>query len=218
MKNIIFACLSIILANCSINKDNSNSIDKTKLGNILSNHEMLIVNNMKNFYSIKDASGSRSLPKDMPFSAMSEMDSSNMELLPYYDFDEKAFYNDPSPESILNNLSKSKDMFFSIKKEGKLMYSMLLKKVGENWRLQRLREDWERIIGWLPERLSTADSKEYIIFRPCGLEYVIYYKGGKPVFCRITGEEISGEKLCETLVEMINIGMKNKKFLEEQRQ
>lgn len=215
MKNIIFICLSIILVGCSINKDASNPIDNTKLGSILSNHEKLIVDNMKNLYSIKDASGSRSLPREMPFSVMSEIDSSNLELLPYYELDEKVFYNDPSPENILSNLSKSEDKYFSIKKDGKLMYSMILKKVEENWRLRQLRGDWERIIGWLPEKLSTADSREYKIFSTCGLEFVIYTKEGKPVFCRITGEEISGEKLCESIIEIINNAKENSKNIEE---
>lgn len=45
---------------------------------------------------------------------------------------------------------------------------------------------------------------------------MVYDRNGKPVFCRITGEEEdSAEKMCEGFVNMINQGKENMKFLEE---
>lgn len=123
---------------------------------------------------------------------------------PYYRLNIETFYKDLSPEKILRCLYVPQDEIYYIgEQEGKVVFNLVLTKVNSQWELN-FGEDWDKVIGWLPEKIMKADSKEYKIFKVDMQEYVTYTQNEKPVYHRITGEEISPETLCENIVDLIN--------------
>lgn len=220
MKNLILLVLILFVFACSDSKKDIKTEKRPEVGNLMDDRARAAFVGLKSMYESMSASmksrGESSRMDIPPFIVIRDMDSLDVEVMPYYDFNEEKFYEDPSPENIIKNLSKADDkVYFAVKKNGEIMYSMMAVQKGGKWQFDGMSEDWGRIIGWLPAKLLEAGATSYKIFRPCGLEYVVYEKDGKPVFCRITGEEASVEKMCESFVNMINQGKENEKFLEE---
>ena len=209
MKKII--CIAFLLFNCS------NAISDNKkthgLGVSLTSNEMNAISKIKEMV-LEFIGKSRTIEPPFSFTAILNIDSTDVTLLPYYDFDTAIFYKDPSPEKILESLVVSNDLYFAISKDGCLEYSMLAKRKEDAWILSRFSENWGDIIKWFPERLREADSKDFKIFRVGGVEYFLYYKKGKPIYSTNIGKEISEEILCETILESINRAVENKKYLD----
>lgn len=120
-----------------------------------------------------------------------ELDHYTLTQCPYYKLNIEAFYNNPSPETLLSCLFVSEDEVYYIgERDGKVEFNLVLTKKGSEWESE-LGEHWDKVIGWLPAKLEEAGSKDFKIFRVYWQEYVTYNQNEKPVFHRITGEEIA---------------------------
>lgn len=221
MRNLILFVLILFVFACSDSKKNIKIGEDPQVGNLMDGKTKAAFDGLKAEYKSMSASikarGAFTCMDSPPFIVIRDMDSLDVEVMPYYDFDQEKFYKDPSPENILKSLSKPDDkVYFAVKKNSVIMYSLMAAKKDGEWKFDGLSEDWGKVIGWLPSRLAEAGTTSYKIFRPCGLEYVVYERAGKPVFCRITGEEVkSAEKLCESLVNIMTRSEEDWKYLQE---
>lgn len=217
MKTVLFLIMISFVA-CKDSKVNERSDIQPKIGSLMNKEAKIAFEALKNKYAATKARGEYTFPDIMPFTLIREIDSLDVEVMPYYNFDGEKFYNDPSPENIVKALSKPDDhVYFAVKRNGEIMYSLMAVKRNGEWVFGEMGEDWGKVISWIPSRLAEVGATSYKIFRPCGLEYVVYEKAGKPIFCRITGEEVqSAEKLCETFVNMMNQAKEDRKYLQEQ--
>lgn len=159
---------------------------------------------------------SRSENVDEPFKTLIEMDSFEFSVCPAYELDIDRFYMNPSAEMLLACLSPLKNQIWFAGKQanGKSVRLDFLKE-GERWRLSGSINDFGKVVSWLPMALAKADSRRYMEFNVFGHEYVVYLKNGKPIYHRITGDEISADRLCEYIMESINVTQENLKFRKE---
>ncbi|HJA13961.1 MAG TPA: hypothetical protein H9796_02610 [Candidatus Butyricimonas faecavium] len=211
MKKIYIISITFLLFNCSTAINDNNK--KFELGVALTSRQIHVIKDLKEMV-LGFTGKSRMTAIPFSFAEILNIDSTNITLLPYYDFDTAIFYEDPSPEKILESLTVSDDLYFAISKDGCLAYSLLAKKKEDSWVLSRFSENWGEVIKWFPEKLQDADSRDFKIFRAGGIEYFLYYKNGKTIYSTNIGQEISEEILCETILESIHRVDENKKYLD----
>ena len=199
MKNLISCICVLLIVACVASKVKEKSGTRLIVGNFMDEKAKAAFDGLKKKYA--------SFPNRLPYSLIRSIDTLDLEVMPYYEFDYEKFYLDPSPETLLKCLEEPDDkVYFSIKKNGEITYSLIAVKRNGEWQLGEFGEGWGKVIAWLPAKLAEAGTTSYKIFRPCGLEYVVYMRNGEPVFCRITGEEASVESMCESFVNMIRQG------------
>lgn len=137
-----------------------------------------------------------------PMNTLRKMDTSQISICPYYDFDVERFYALPSPEMLLECLSPSETQIGYVweQDEQTILRLDVVKKEGE-WDILKVIYDWQKVIAWLPEKLLQADSKSYRHFGVFGNEFIVYYRNQKPVYHTITGKDISGEEICQFIID-----------------
>lgn len=158
MRKICMISIAFLLSSYSIaindNKKNS------ELGVALTSKEIHAIKDLKEMV-LGFTGKSRMTAIPFSFAEILNIDSTNITLLPYYDFDTAIFYEDPSPEKILESLTVSDDLYFAISKDGYLAYSLLAKKKEDSWVLSRFSENWGEVIKWFPERLQDGRFKRF---------------------------------------------------------
>lgn len=207
MRNLILCICVLLIGACAVSKVKEKSGTGLIVGNFMDEKAKAAFDGLKKKYASAEARGEYVFPDRLPYSLIRSMDSLDLEVMSYYEFDYEKFYLDPSPETLLKCLEEPDDkVYFSIKKDGEITYSLIAVIRNGVWQLGEFGEGWENVIAWLPVKLAEAGTTSYKIFRPCGLEYVVYMRNGEPVFCRITGEEVAVESMCESFVNMIRQG------------
>lgn len=210
MKFACFIIMILIIFACSDRKTNFLSEKIAGIDKPLSENESKILKDVQ-----KECMGYftfRSEDIDEPFKTLLEIDTFQLSVSPAYELDIASFYADPSPEMLLSCLSPLENQMWYVGRgaNGKTVRLDLLKEGGK-WRVSGSIDDFGRVISWLPSKLAQADSKKYMEFNVFGNEYIVYFKDDKPVFHRITGMEISADKLCEYIVESVNATRENLK-------
>ena len=60
------------------------------------------------------------------------------------------------------------------------------------------------MVSWLPDKLLEANTKEYKMFTLYAMNYFLFYRDGRPVYCDLTGKEYTPDKVCEEFVNEVN--------------
>lgn len=126
MKNLILLVLILFVFACSDSKKDIKTEKRPEVGNLMDDRARAAFVGLKSMYESMSASmksrGESSRMDIPPFIVIRDMDSLDVEVMPYYDFNEEKFYGDPSPENIIKNLSKADDkVYFAVKKNGEIM-------------------------------------------------------------------------------------------------
>ena len=60
------------------------------------------------------------------------------------------------------------------------------------------------MVSWLPDILLVAITIEYKMFTLYAMNYFLFYRDGRPVYCDLTGKEYTPDKVCEEFVNEVN--------------
>ena len=212
MKTIFIFIGIVAIFGCTNPTAKSKGSVKNEFGVSISPAAVEAIDTLKQVMSIFCSSVSRgsAVPN---FEALFEMDSSNTVLLPYYQLDAEAFYENPSPEGIVRNLSPSEDLYIALKGDGDIKASFIAHQVGNFWEMDNYMSNRSTLIAWLPQVLNDADNREYKIFRLGGLEIFVFTMDGETVFYDSLGKKYSGGALCEELVSMLNLMKRNQEYI-----
>ena len=188
MRNLILCVCVLLIGACVDSKVKEKSGTRLIVGNFMDEKAKAAFDGLKKKYASTEARGEYVFPNRLPYSLIRSIDSLDL-------------------ETLLKCLEEPDDkVYFSVKKDGEITYNLIAVKRNGEWQFGEFGEGWGKVIAWLPAKLTEAGTTSYKIFRPCGLEYVVYERNGEPVFCRITGEEASVEGMCESFVNMIRQG------------
>lgn len=215
MKTIILFTGILFIINCSSpNKSDTKNEKNNIYGIIISTSTQEAVTSLQNMLKAYQNETSRSTTSPS-FDALFRMDSTNVIQLPYYDLDTKAFYENPDPTNIIPNLTPAKDLYIALVENGIITASFRTHKIGEKWEMLGYTETRAKTLAWLPGKLKEADSKDYKIFRVGGSEFYVFTIKGETEFYNSLGETISGNKLCSTILQLLNQGKNWNEWLQK---
>lgn len=216
MKNyIILFGVVFLLFSCTSKTIDSNKSKFTEVTRTLTSEEQLAIESVKKeFREQISTDNSRSFSPLMSMKKnLSELDNFKLSTLPFYDFDTKKFYEDPSPERLMACMVPSNKINVFAEQSGNIKFYFSIKKEEEKWTFDEYIDNWGNVISWLPDSLENVNSQSCKIFIHGNREYVTYKKDGKDLYFRITGEYIPTENLCEQFVEEYNQWLKNTQFI-----
>ena len=148
---------------------------------------------------------SRSMLQQEPDKTLVELKKCHIEICPYYEFDVQEFYSSPSPAKILECLSLPQDkVCLWGKREDGTTFLLMTIKENDVWKMESMTEEWENVVSWLPDKLLEANTKEYKMFTLYAMNYFLFYRDGRPVYCDLTGKEYTPDKVCEEFVNEVN--------------
>lgn len=148
---------------------------------------------------------SRSMLLQEPDKTLVELKKCHIEICPYYEFDVQEFYSSPSPAKILECLSLPQDkVCLWGKREDGTTFLLMTIKENDVWKMESMTEEWENVVSWLPDKLLEANTKEYKMFTLYAMNYFLFYRDGRPVYCDLTGKEYTPDKVCEEFVNEVN--------------
>ena len=215
MRTFVLFISTLFVISCSTPSDsNVKNGDIGNYGIAISAPAQEAVKSLQDMLKIYQNGESRSTTSPS-FDALFRMDSTNVALLPYYEFNTDAFYENPAPENIIPNLSPSKDMYIALVENDLITASFRTHKTGTKWEIRGYTESCVRTLACLSDKFKESDSCDYKIFRCGGSEFYIFTINGKIVFYDSLGQTISGNKLCSTLLQLLNKARSGNEWLQK---
>ena len=114
--------------------------------------------------------------------------------LPLYTFDVEKFMENPCEEQVMKCINPAKDnMLFAGRRNGKMVMSIDIQRVGEEWFVGTLgidhEESFARNYGDLPQLAAQTDDHKYYFLEFMRQPYLFYKIGGKTYFSVLPNSE-----------------------------
>lgn len=202
---ITIFCISIGY-NCS---NKANISEERELSNLeLSISDKQIINELKKYISER-AQISRSEKPDIIETSINNSDNYNLKLYPLYEFDQDAFYEDPSPEALIRAIKESshRKIYMGTNKNGDKsdMIKIEAKMQEGNWIPYMAAYDWGKVIKRFENRsLQKFNLQRIKIFEFGFQEYILFNINEKNAIYNIKGEKQDLNTLCDRFLDIIN--------------
>ncbi len=201
MKNklnlIIILCFCISCTESEIEKANK---VLTEIEKPMNSTQVGILNNLKPTLldiAKRKATFSRSGGEAL-YQSEQEFDKLEFTSLPYYELNENDFYNDPSPENLINCIKPTEDRCFFIgKKDGNIAVAIEAIKENSEWKKGRYFEGidyFKQNFSWLSVRLKNCDSGSVCFLSFLGHIYVMCTIEKEPYFFNFIGTQCMDKK------------------------
>lgn len=214
MKNMMYLTVLFCLFSC-IDKQVSTKEDGGKnIANSLTKQENVVWDDIKTQLLNRVAlarSTNQSNPSQLAFSSPEELEEFSILSIPYFDYNDSVFYENPCPESIVNSLSRSKDKVWFVGKNKENKIALMCEAVNvqngtgnsNSWKMKRDLHGVDYFdvrLAWLWNIMSNSKLQSVRLLNVYDYTYFMLIFDDKIMYYTFLGNKYTDEEFCSHLL------------------
>ena len=205
MKKAILYILIVLFCACTDTKLNDKTEgDKSSIKSSLSLKQISAINDLKKEYEYRKQNLSRS---SMGYEeVLTHLDNYTVIPIDHRSLNVEKFYQNPTPQTLKTCFERdSNNLYFEAKQGDKTVFRFDMQPHKDHWIMRSFIPEWGKAMSWLPNKLASAKTNEYLLLTGNGDEFIAIKTNDQTKFFNLRGQEYNEEKLCEFFLNKINL-------------
>lgn len=216
MKSLLLILVACCLGACADSNNGSRTKVASKSIVPLTESEMLVLEQVKDQLNYNMMSSQFLRASYTVIQSVKDLDNFHIFTVPFYDFNETSFFENPIPERIQECFILSDScMCFAGSKDDEIEFMIQAKFDGLHWSIGKYIEasdSFKKVFSCMFQKGQDVHVVGHRLFYVYGSEFFVYMKDNKPVYNTFAGQSFSEEQFCEHLHWMKNMKDQRSQF------